>query len=301
MRSPVLLLVIILLSCETTVDPRLPGNGEGLVIYSFFSPGSPLQIDVFNAIPILQTETIQRNKDLTIRLLENGELVEEVTSNPQGVYVSSIVPLAQSHYSFETTRGGQMFTAASHIPEPVLISRAQMSDEIKHINSGKYGYPAEIVLTDPRTTTNFYSLEVLVQNCSSGCTDEDPKGNLNEILVEELKVNTSGNTDVEIGGDPQDIDGLKYIYFSDEGFNGESVTLKFFIIPTLIDLNKDQNIKFVLKSITQEYYEYLRTSDFQQELEESGNFTEPVQIATNITNGLGTFAGYSFSLYTIKH
>jgi hypothetical protein len=119
--------------------------------------------------------------------------------------------------------------------------------------------------------------------------------------VEELKVNASGNTDVEIGGGPQDVDGLKYIYFSDEGFNGESVTLRFFIVPTLINLNKDQNIKFVLKSITREYYEYLRTSDFQQELEESGNLTEPVQVATNITNGLGTFSGYNFSLYTIKH
>lgn len=301
MRNLIVLLAIILLSCETTVDPQLPDNGSGLVIYSFFRPGSALRLDVFNTIPIRQTETIQRNKDLKIRLLENGELVEEVTANAQGVYESSVVPSMEDTYSFETTRGGQVFSATSNIPEPVSIARVQMSTEIKYINSGQYGYPAEIVLTDPGETTNFYSVEVLVQNCSSGCTDEDLNGSLNEVLVEELKVNTSGNTDVEVGNGPGEIDGLKYIYFSDEGFNGESVTLKFFIIPTLVNLNRDQNVKFVLKSITREYYEYLRTSDFQQELEESGNLTEPVQIATNITNGLGMFAGYSFSLYTIKH
>jgi hypothetical protein len=301
MRNLVFILAIILLSCETTVDPRLPDNGSGLVIYSFFRPGSALKIDVFNTIPILQTETIQRSKDLKIRLLENGAFVEEVTANAQGVYVSNVVPSVENNYSFETTRGEQIFSATSRIPESVSIARAQMSSEIKYINSGQYGYPAEIVLADPREATNFYSLEVLVQNCSSGCTDDDLTGNLNEVLVEELKVNTSGNTDVEIGNGPGEIDGLKYIYFSDEGFNGESVTLKFFIIPTLINLNKEQNIKFVLKSIPQEYYEYLRTSDFQRELEEDGSLTEPVQIATNITNGLGTFSGYSFSLYTIKH
>jgi hypothetical protein len=301
MRNLILLLAIILLSCETTIDPRLPNNGSGLVIYSFFRPGSPLKIDVFNTIPILETETIQRNTDLKIRLLENGEFVEEVTANQQGVYVSNIVPSEQNNYRFEATMGKQSFSASSHIPAPVSLSSAQMSNTIHYITSGKYGYPAEITLADPAEMANFYSLEILVQNCNSGCTDNNLDGNLNEILIEDLKVNTSGNTDVEIGGRPQEVDGLKYIYFSDEGFNGESVTLKFFIVPTLINLNKDQNVKFVLKSITQEYYEYLRTSDFQQELEESGNLSEPVQIATNISNGLGMFAGYSFSIYTIKH
>ena len=300
MRNARFILAVILISCETTVDPQLPDNGPGLVIYSFFRPGSPLRIDVFNTTPILQPETIQRTKDLKIKLMENGELVEEVTANAQGVYVSNLVPSMHNKYSFETTRGERIFSASSHIPEPVGISHAKMSNEIKYISSDKYGYPADIVFTDPSEMANYYALEVLVQNCSSGCTD-DLNGSLNEVLVEELKVNTSGNTDVEIGGGPGEIDGLKYIYFSDEGFNGEAVTLKFFIIPTLINLNRDQNVKFVLKSIPREYYEYLRTSDFQQEQEESGDLTEPVQIATNITNGLGTFAGYNFSLYTIKH
>ena len=300
MRNAIFILAVILISCETTVDPQLPDNGPGLVIYSFFRPGSPLRIDVFNTTPILQPETIQRTKDLKIKLMENGELVEEVTANAQGVYVSNLVPSMHNKYSFETTRGERIFSASSHIPEPVGISHAKMSNEIKYISSDKYGYPADIVFTDPSEMANYYALEVLVQNCSSGCTD-DLNGSLNEVLGEELKVNTSGNTDVEIGGGPGEIDGLKYIYFSDEGFNGEAVTLKFFIIPTLINLNRDQNVKFVLKSIPREYYEYLRTSDFQQEQEESGDLTEPVQIATNITNGLGTFAGYNFSLYTIKH
>lgn len=301
MRSLVLFMAILLLSCETTVDPRLPDNGPGLVIYSFFRPGRPLNIDVFNTIPVRQTETIQRNTDLTIRLLEDGRFVEEIRADQQGVYKSTTVPVAQSSYSFETTLGARAFSATSHIPTPVRISRAYMADAIQYVNSGEYGYPAEIALADPRETANFYALEILVQQCSSGCTGNDLQGSLNEVLVEDLKVNTSGNTDVDIVGGPQQIDGLKFIYFSDEGFDGELVTLKFFIVPMLIDLNRNQQVKFVLKSISREYYEYLRTTDFQQALEEEGNLSEPVQVETNIENGLGTFAGYSFSVYTVEH
>jgi hypothetical protein len=299
MRNLIFLVAVILLSCETTVDPRLPDNGSGLVIYSFFRPGSPLRIDAFHTVSVLQTETIQRNRSLTIRLLENDALVEEIRADEQGAYVSNTVPVAQKNYRFETVMGKQAFSATSRIPDAVSISAAKVSREIQYINSGEYGYPAEISLTDPREAVNFYALEILVQNCGTGCTD-DLQGGLNEVLVEELKVNTSGNTDVDIVGGPQQIDGLKYIYFSDEGFNGETVTLKFFIIPTLIDLHKDQQVKVVLKSIAREYYEYLRTSDFQQQLEEDGTLSEPVQIATNIENGLGTFAGYNVSIYTVK-
>ena len=135
MRNAIFILGIMLISCETTVDPQLPDNGPGLVIYSFFRPGSPLRIDVFNTTPILQPETIQRNKDLKIKLKENGELVEEIIANAQGVYVSNLVPSMHNKYSFETTRGEQIFSASSHIPEPVSISHAKMSNEIKIIAS----------------------------------------------------------------------------------------------------------------------------------------------------------------------
>lgn len=109
MRNSIFFLITILLSCETTIDPPLPDNGSGLVIYSFFRPGTPLKIDVFNTIPVLQTETIQRNRDLKIRLLQNGEFVEEVTADQRGSYMSNIIPSEQNFYSFETTMVHEIF------------------------------------------------------------------------------------------------------------------------------------------------------------------------------------------------
>jgi hypothetical protein len=177
-----------------------------------------------------------------------------------------------------------------------------MSKNLEDIDIGKYGYPAQITFADPKGISNYYVVEVLIENCSYGCSEGNATGTVNEILVEELKVNTSGNTDVEIGGGPERIDGLRYIYLSDEGFDGETVTLKFFVIPVHVDFESNQNImiKFILKSITNEYYEYLKTSNFQLELGDGSNLAEPVQIATNVQNGLGTFAGYNYAVYTLR-
>jgi hypothetical protein len=300
MRYVIFAFMVMFFSCETTVDPDLPDNGSGIVIYSFFRPGSHLKIDVFNTTPILEAETIQRNTTLRINLLENGQFVEEVIANTEGIYASSIIPLETSTYSFETTLGSTKLSSTSFIPQAVDITSAELSETVQYLNTGEYGYPAEISLTDVAGSANFYSLEVLVEDCNDGCSNETLDGELNDLLIEELKVNTSGDVDINVGTRPDEIEGRKNIYFSDDGFDGQSITLEFLIVPSVIDFREEQNIKFVLKSITREYYNYLRTSDFQQELEDGGNVNEPVQVATNIRNGLGTFTGYNYSMYVVK-
>jgi hypothetical protein len=301
MRRLVFILPV-LFSCETTIDPRLPDNGSGLVIYSFFRPGSELRIDAFNTIPIRETETMQRNKDLQISILENGHLVGSLTANAQGAYVSNIIPVGNSTYSFEATTGSKRCSATSFIPEVIQITNAEISETPEYVNTSEYGYPARITLADPKESENFYSLEVLVENCEVGCSAQTLSGTLNKLLIEELDVNTDGNVDIEVGsGDDVNNRALKSIYFNDKGFQGESVTLKFFVIPSPLNFHKEQNIKFVLKSITSEHYDYLRTSEFQHELEDGGALSEPVQISTNVKNGLGIFTGYNYSIYTVVH
>lgn len=297
----IILFLFFVVSCETTFVPDLPDNGSGLVIYSFFRPDAPLKIDVFNTTPIMNPGRLSRKTDLTLRLTKNGILAEEISANAQGVYISREAPSTNDEYRLETMDGAVLLSATSHVPLAVPLVSAEISDELEDIDVGKYGYPAQISFNDPADSDNYYAFEVIVQHCASGCSGTTLDGAVNELLVEEVKVNTSGNADVNIGGGPERIDGLPYIYLNDDDFNGKTITLKFFVIPVEVDLDRNPNvvIKFVLKSITKAYYDYLRTSDFQIEAEDGNGFAEPVQVATNIRNGLGTFAGYNYSLYTI--
>lgn len=296
------LVCVIGFSCETTFTPNLPDNGSGVVVYSFFRPDAPIRFDVFETTPIMSKNALSRRRDLSIRLIKNGEFVEQVTANAQGSYVSSQIPVSGDHYKFEALDQAGMLSGSNYIPPTVPVVSAEVSDELEDIDVGKYGYPAQITLRDPGDSVNFYAFEVLIDDCRSGCSSSNLDGVVNELLVEEVKVNTSGNTDVNIGGGPERIDGLPYFYFNDDDFNGEAITIKFFIIPVHLNFEENPNVivKFVLKSITKEYYDYLRTSDFQLKAEDGNSFAEPVQVSSNIRNGLGTFAGYNYSVFSIR-
>lgn len=91
--------------------------------------------------------------------------------------------------------------------------------------------------------------------------------------------------------------GSLVLFFDDKKFNGSVYQLDFFIVPVNLDFSvphKDE-VYVVLKSISKSYYDYLVTSQFQEEMEERHTFAEPVQVANNIGNGLGVFAGFNFT------
>lgn len=302
MRNWIALLFIALSSCEMVVQPNLPDDGAGVVVYSFFRPEAPIQIDVFNTVSIYEKASMNRARGLTILLYENDELVESIMENGSGTYIGVTVPQPGKEYRFTTQAANTSIAAQSSVPEAVSITNATFSTTIKDINIGEYGYPAEITFTDPANEVNYYTLEVFVDDCADGCDEQGISGELNELLIEDVKVNTSGNVDIEIGAGPEGIDGSRYLYLTDNGFNGQPFSFKFYVIPTLLDMEESPEaiIKFVLKSVTEDYYNYLITSDYQKQIEDEGILAEPVQVYTNIQNGLGVFAGYNYSIISVK-
>ncbi|MFY0600024.1 MAG: DUF4249 domain-containing protein [Cyclobacteriaceae bacterium] len=296
------LLIISLASCETAISPKLPRDGNGLVVYSFFRPDAPITIDIFETTPILSAESPQRSTGLIIDLFENNNLIESIGVNAQGNYISQLIPSVDKTYRFEFDRSGKTFSASNHVPAKVLINEVKLTRIIQNINFGEYGYPATLSFSDPANQANFYAIEVWVQSCEQGCDETAVSGQLNELLVEDIKVETSGNVDINLGAGPEGIDGIPYFYFTDNGFDGETFEVDLFLIPTILDFEIPQNvtIKFVLKSISTDYYDYLITSDYQQQIEEEEGFSEPVQISSNIQNGLGVFASYNYDIYSVR-
>lgn len=302
MKKLIIPILIFVFACETPVNPNLPDDGNGLVVYSFFRPGTQLQIDVFETSPIRKPESATRPKGLAIDLIEDDVLLERIQPNAQGEYISTIMPTQDKTYSFEIQTNDGLISASNKIPKMVPIKSVDISEIIKDINLGEYGYPAHVTLSDPVNESNFYAVEVFVEDCKDGCDEFSASGEINELLIEDVKVNISGTTDITIGAGPEFIEGARYLYFADTGFDGKDFTLDFFIIPTLLDFETEQNvaIKFVLKSISEDYYNYILTSDYQIKIEEEGTLAEPVQVSSNITNGLGVFAGYNYDLFTVR-
>ena len=301
MRNWIPLFMIILLSCETVIVPDLPKEQEEFVVYSFFRPGEPIHFDVFTTVSILSPSGMQRAKALTIDLYQDNQYIESITESISGSYNSATIVIPDKSYRFEISTADGKLVSQSTVPKAIAVEAASFSREIRDINLGEFGYPASLTFTDPKDEKNYYALEVFVDDCADGCDENGITGDLNELLIEDVKVNVSGNTDITIGEGPEGIEGVRYIYLSDNGFNGQTFALDFFIIPTLIDSENPSKvvIKYVLKSITEDYYEYLLTSDYQKQIEDEGILAEPVQVYTNVQNGLGVFAGYDISVFTL--
>ena len=87
-------------------------------------------------------------------------------------------------------------------------------------------------------------------------------------------------------------------YTNDKSFNGKDFRIKILIHQGNILHDRKQRgkgmITVYLNSLSKEFYKYALS--FSEQIETGDNpFTEPVKVYSNIENGLGVFAGYSYS------
>ena len=74
-------------------------------------------------------------------------------------------------------------------------------------------------------------------------------------------------------------------------FRGGSYSVDFSTYSSPI-ANKAIKVTIILRTITREQFEYLRTQELQR-YHADNPFSEAVPVCSNVENGLGIFAGYS--------
>ncbi|MCD6555944.1 MAG: DUF4249 family protein, partial [Bacteroidales bacterium] len=104
------------------------------------------------------------------------------------------------------------------------------------------------------------------------------------------------------------IDGINGRVFSDELFNGNAYTLKF--IADFYNYKSDEYVKeindeqypviIVLKllKVTEAVYNYIFSFNLNEQTR-FDPFAQPVQVYSNVENGLGLFSGYTMTTDTI--
>ena len=83
------------------------------------------------------------------------------------------------------------------------------------------------------------------------------------------------------------------IYFSDDYFNGAHYSFDF-TIGSFFGGERVGPMRYVLESITPEYYKYLTSLRLQQDRADDP-FAQPVQVFTNVEGGVGIFSGLAIS------
>lgn len=214
-------------------------------------------------------------------------------------------------------------------PTPIISAvwdTLDVREEAELAQFDEVAYGVTICLKDP-PEENFYSLSLIVRNNFVFLRDIDDDGEQELVVRRNELIQEAGiQSDDPITKNPFNRYASELL-FKDVSFNGQEYQLKFYMqqfigvsggVSTFLDYaTKDfyvldeevydlqGNIVFgaeetfpsyelfaLLRTTTEEYYNYNTTRDLQASVE-NNPFAQPVQVYDNVEGGLGTFAGYN--------
>jgi len=265
-------LAFVFYGCETVVEVDLPPYSPQIVINRFFSPSNVFTVNVSQSLSILDDDYLEYIDNAVVELYENGSQLGTMSYIGNGDYTLNSTAKAGNNYTLVVYASGyESITASDTVPYAVPIISLSLNDSAGVSQFGDEYAEVTITFTDPKTTKNYYHVEVYEYNSFSGW--------------EEVVYITS--TDPGVTSNVYD----SGILLSDALFDGNTHSLKInFDNYYLNSSNADLYVR--LHSTSKAYYFYRKTLLLHQQ-NKNNPFAEPVQVYNNVENGLGIFACYN--------
>lgn len=283
----------IVLSCSQTIEIDIPDKGRKMVVNSILYANSPFILSLKQSLYILDENYIYptiENADVSITI--NETKTHKINLNKDWmVYMDSSLILASGdkvkitaiHPNFGTCE------ATTIIPEKPIIDTffIKYTHRIDRMGEASDAYKCTIKIKDPADTKNYYRLKIYrvvywdeysaeMYRSEVEIDSDDP------VLSESIGLFETEVTD----------------FFSDALFEGQTYDLSVWIDEWLLSSNQINKFEIILYALSEEYYQYLVTNKAYQNANDNP-FAEPVQVYSNITNGLGIFGSQSEALITI--
>lgn len=319
-------LIIVLQSCETIVEFDGEETTPLLVVNSFCTPDSVIMVNVSNSKFFLEENyTFDFVNNADVHLWVNGQLKEKLIFTENGNYKAQYIPksgdiikITAKNPVFSQVEGTVEIPASVEIQKvDTTLKKLESSPYISYISDQYNNYRMdtiglihnnqlnfEIKFKDP-PGENFYRLVVKQrQYLDDGSYYDSPFYFSSEDLVfgsvSEGSIFNEGNYSY-------------YFEFSDDLFNGKDYGLKFRCnffqyeyfenkLPRKLDkpdgeISEHTELLIDLQSISKSYYLYIKTIVANSSVSEF--FSEPVQIHSNVTGGVGVIGSYTHSIYKI--
>lgn len=299
------------------LDIELDEEDKLLVVNSLISSDTTISVNITKTISSLDGDAfIKFINDAEVNLYEDDEFVEIMNRDTLGTYVSTIKPQLGKKYSITAKHSNYPeLSASTYLPDTVPINNVTISLNIDTTYETWY---------DPYTgneiDTVFYEL---TGDGSAGIYFDDPADEENYYMVTFTYIRPEyiwddyGNMyitgyteypiyhDMEVLSDDYQFFELNLktsgYLFSDALFNGQQFDVKATIYTwELYDMFYDEFLEPIiyvhLYTFNKEVYKFVSTyNKYQDAL--SNPFAEPVNIYTNVENGLGLFGSFNCSTY----
>ena len=264
---------------ETTLEIDPPPHTDRLVVHAYGSTnGEDLKVHLTQSSGIL--DNVQNNliSGANVTLWKGQEQLAQLTeinsgSNFRYNYIlaeGSITYEIGAEYRLEVVADGfEKAIGTATVPQDIPLLKQKFEEDGTSLESGDFNSEVEIEFQDPANQEDYYEVGVVLLIDNGGNSYYD------EVYTETY--------------DPAAQEGISYsnLIVNDLSFDGELKNL-----PLIIEKFDEQAIEnmYVLWRVTSEgHYLFNKTARKQDDLD--GNpFASPVQVYSNIENGIGIFS-----------
>ena len=290
-----LVFTLIIAACTTVVDFDIPQNKPKVVVNALFSPDSVWRIQISRSNSILDNRLgsfFDPVGDAVVTILDqNNQFVESITGFSDKYfrysYKGKTKPLPGQSYTIQVdVKDEPNIKALNKVPTLAPITSVEI-DSSRFI-SDREPIEMDITFKDPGGEKNYYTVKVIGD--SYYIPNKDTVWVTREIYV--VLVDPSLNEEFKESDR----------FINDNLFNGKNYNLhlKLFSQPYWGPQSPvTVHARVILVSISEEYYKYFTTKNLQ-DYTNGDPFAQPVQVFSNVENGLGIFAGYSSSVVELK-
>ncbi len=288
---------LMVFGCTKEIDLAIPKAAQKTVVNAFFSPASEFQVSLSRSQDILALDKGESIPNAIVLLYQDNKILDTLDLVGE-VYQSSIIPRPGENYGLQVlVPDSEPLTSNDYLPPEPRLLGSTLLESVTTDREGDVFSQASITFYDDPDESNFYELLMFLRY-----KDEQLMDFLEEIgEKDKIAVNYNGQTNDPVLLNEGQLDlSFRSLVFSDALFNGQTYTMKVQFsrsikLPETYDLNSYDIIIF-LRAVTPDYYTYQKTLAAHQSSQVSDLFEGagiPVPMFTNITNGLGIFAGYN--------
>ncbi len=265
----ILVLTLLLSSCDSVVELDLPTHKPQLVVNSVINPDSLFTVDVSASRSPFVNGSHKQLSDATVQVYQAGQLRYSLKHVGNGIYKADHKPLALQHYELRVSAPGfPNARTQNFIPAQPRLTDLRAS-KVNYTSDNGPTRNLSFTLDDAAGQENYYLIQAYTPDTSYA--DHKPyKRAVNLGFVSPIQEEFTMEA--------------RY-FFSDKLIDGQQTkfTISIAYVP-------NRTIYFHVTQITKEYYEYARTLNKQAAGDDFGK--TPTPVANNVQGGMGLFAGY---------
>ncbi|WP_019539187.1 DUF4249 domain-containing protein [Proteiniphilum acetatigenes] len=310
------------ISCEKDIEFKGKITDPLVVVNALLTPDSVVSVHLSQSRFVLgEIAPFNHISNATVSVFVNDDLKEQLLHSENGIYRGTYLPKAGDNIKIEVIAEGlSRVTSQTRIPKkPGVV----VNDSTVTVQEEEYSNPyqpntvtkttsrnmqVQLKLTDAANEENYYFIKASQYFSDNGMlvTERTVELKLSEVLKNNITDN--GNIFEGIFGDEGESDRTDNL-FSDLFVDGKDILFDFSLSDILESatyvngekINDGSNsrgeltVEYIIEigEISKDMYQYLISGNKALNAEDYGPFTEPVQVYSNIENGVGILGAYS--------